>query len=113
MSDRDATIDPEVIRAAAAAAPIFAQRGWVYGRGDNAHIPDAAELAETVQKLVNNVRANITLDDDGFGHASRCTGRWVVERNVDAYLFDPSDDDITIMLALGTIEEPKIPKERL
>jgi hypothetical protein len=34
----------------------------------------------------------------------------MIRRTIDAYAFDPSDDDISIMLVMGEIEDPKIPK---
>lgn len=109
---RSTAYDRAVVEAAHHAAPIFAGRGWFYGSGDNAHIPDHIELMETLQRLVDNVRAEtVELDEDGHGHTSTGTGRWTVHRYINAYTCDPSDDDISIMLELGSIEDPKIPKD--
>jgi hypothetical protein len=104
--------DRAVVEAAHHAAPIFANRGWTYSRNSEPHVPDYTELMDTVQHLVNAIRqVDVELDDDGFGEAWTSTGRWMVRRTIDAYTFDPSDDDISIMLVMGTIEDPKIPKD--
>ena len=108
---RATAYDRAVVEAAHHAAPIFAARGWTYGNGGGDYVPDYLQLMETVQRLVDAIRATpIDLDADGFGEAWTGSGRWRIRRTIDAYTYDPSDNDITILLELGEIEDPKIPK---
>ncbi len=108
---RAAAYDRAVVEAAHHAAPIFANRGWTYSRNADAHIPNHVELMDTVQHLVDMVRGvDIELDSEGFGETWTGSGRWMIRRAINAHTFDPSDDDISIMLVMGEIEDPKIPK---
>jgi hypothetical protein len=106
---RTAAYDRAVVEAAHHAAPIFASRGWTYGI--DLHIPDYIELMDTVQHLVDQARqVAVDLDEDGNGEIWTGSGRWMIRRNIEAYALDPSDDDISIMLVMGEIEDPKIPE---
>ena len=106
-----AAYDRAVVEAAHHAAPIFLARGWTYGNNDSNYVPDYLQLMETVQRLVDAIRLNpMKLDADGFGQDWTGSGRWYIRRTINAYAFDPSDDDIDILLELGTIEDPKIPQ---
>jgi hypothetical protein len=103
--------DRAVVEAAHHAAPIFANRGWIYSRNSEPHVPDFVELMDMVQHLVDVVRqTGVERDDDGFGETWARSGRWAIRRTIDGEC-DPSDDDISIMLVMGTIEDPKIPKD--
>ena len=108
---RSTAYDREVVEAAHHAAPIFAAKGWTYGNNGGDYVPDYLQLMETVQRLVDAIRSTtIALDADGFGEDWTGSGRWRIRRTINAYTFDPSDDDIDILLELGTIEDPKIPQ---
>ena len=69
-----------------AAAKVFEEAEWKYGRPRDHHIPDVEELAKKIDNLVRSVR------DEGNAWAR--SGRFMVER-------DEEDGEITVYLELG------------
>lgn len=88
----------EIDKAADFLAPIFAENGWIYGRG--ASVPDGARLAQTITHLAQSL-----LDDETIEWTS--SGRITVLRSWNDEDNDSFDIEIKLDVGSFTVETPE------